>query len=270
MRHGWPRQWMAGVASALLFAACGNGVDAPEQAEPLAQLFLAPSPDQRGPLLLVARYETTRAEFGTSLDAEDGELPAVFMSRAEAQAWASERGMRLPSKEEWMHLRIAGGEVSRERERANTLELGLGRCLPVGSIESGKTGLGGYDFEGNVWEWLAEDAATASGTGGGALQAGGSFANYRTGPREDALREAGPEDRAKDVGFRVLIEALPWLHAEVLPRWKAAEQDERRILAACVERWGAELRIQLERRWLQTYPEETEFAAFLSGKGGNR
>jgi hypothetical protein len=251
----------------VLLTACGNGASSTAEAEPLSQVFLAPSPGSGGPLLLVARYETTRVEFGTAQSAQDAELPAVGMARAEAAAWAAERGMRLPTREEWIHLRVEGGAVSRERGRANTLELGLGRSLPVGAIESGRTGLGGYDFEGNVWEWLADDANPSEGSERRALQAGGSFASYRAGPREEALREADPNDRASDVGFRVLAEALPWLHDQVLPRWRAADAEERKTMAACIALWGAELRVQLVRRWSQAYPEETAFAEFLSGKG---
>lgn len=260
----------AGALCAVMLIACGNGAASPAQAEPLSQVFLAPSPDSSGPLLLVARYETTRLEFGTATSAQDAELPAVSMNRAEAAAWANERGMRLPTREEWIHLRVEGGAVSRERGRANTLELGLGKSLPVGAIESGRTGLGGYDFEGNVWEWLAADPLPAGSTRNAesrGLLAGGSFASYRAGPREAALRETEADNRASDVGFRVVAEALPWLHDQTLPRWRAADAEERKIMAACVARWGAELRVQLERRWRQTYPEESAFADFLAGKG---
>lgn len=270
MRRGGLGRVCAGALSAVLLTACGNGATSAEQAEPLSQVFLAPSPDSGGPLLLVGRFEVTSLEFGTSKSPEDAELPAVSMSRAQAASWAAERGMRLPTREEWIYLRVEGGAVSRERGRANTLELGLGRSLPVGAIESGRTGLGGYDFEGNVWEWLADDAVPselAEQTEPRALQAGGSFASYRAGPREAALREADPMNRATDVGFRVLAEALPWLHDQVLPRWRSADADERKTMAACVALWGAELRVQLERRWRQAYPEETAFAEFLAGKG---
>ncbi len=244
MRRKGSGRFGAGALSALLLTACGNGAASTAQAEPLSQLFLAPSPGSGGPLLLVARFETTRVEFGTSQSPEDAELPAVGMNRAEAAAWAAERGMRLPTREEWIHLRVEGGAVSRERGRANTLELGLGHSLPVGAIESGRTGLGGYDFEGNVWEWLADDAPESELTEPRALQAGGSFASYRAGPREAALREADPQNRASDVGFRVLTEALPWLHEYALPRWRAADAEERKTMGCKPAnefwKWGLE------------------------------
>jgi len=270
MRRSGLGRVCAGALCAVMLTACGNGAASPELAEPLSQVFLAPSPESGGPLLLVGRFEVTRIEFGTSTSSKDAELPAAGMTRAEAAAWAAERGMRLPTRAEWIHLRVEGGAVSRERGRANTLELGLGRSLPVGAIESGRTGLGGYDFEGNVSEWLADNVDPGDSAGKderGALYAGGSFATYLVGPREEALREAGPNDRASYVGFRVLAEALPWLHDQVLPRWRSADADERKTMSACVELWGAELRVQLERRWRQTYPDETAFAEFLAGKG---
>ncbi|MCH2100633.1 MAG: SUMF1/EgtB/PvdO family nonheme iron enzyme [Planctomycetes bacterium] len=263
---------MSACFLALLLMACDSGSAAPIQAEPLAQFFLAPAPDTRGPLLLVSRFEITRAEFGEESDPWLAEFPAVGMTRPEAAAWARAQGMRLPTREEWLHLRTAGGAVSRETDRANTLELGLGRALPAGAIASGATGLGGYDFEGNVWEWLSSDVAPESDDGASetrALQAGGSFASYRVGPREAALREANSVDRASDVGFRTIAEALPWLHDHVLPRWRKADIEARAQMRRAVEGWGAELRVQLVRRWRQSYPVESEFALFLAGEGGS-
>lgn len=258
--------WCSAVAGVLL-AACSPGPRAATQNEGLAQFFLAPSPVSGGPLLLVARYEVTRAEFAGDLDPATAELPAVGMSQAEAVAWANERGWRLPTRAEWMHLRTAGGGVSREVGRANTLEMGLGRALPVGAIPSGRTGLGGYDFEGNVWEWLAPEEPADPSSSVVAWQAGGSFANYRVGPREEALRAADSDDRASDVGFRPVTEALRWLHDVELPRWRAADANERASMGRAIDAWGAEIRGQLVRRWEQSYPEEKGFARFLDGEG---
>lgn len=254
----------------LALTACDTGTETPTQAEPLAQYFLAPAPDARAPLLLVSRFEVTRAEYRGESDPSLAELPAVGMTRNEAAAWSEEQGLRLPTREEWLHLRTAGGAVSREKDRANTLELGLNRPLPVGAIASGATGLGGFDFEGNVWEWLSSDAASVAEDGVHevrALQAGGSFASYRVGPREAAVREANPTDRASDVGFRPVTEALPWLYEQVLPRWKSAGADERARMRLAVGDWRAELRVQLVRLWRQAYPSEPEFARFLGGEG---
>ena len=256
---------------ALTLLACDAGPTTLTQAEPLAQYFLAPAPDSRDPLLLVSRFEITRAEYSQESDPLLAELPAVGMTRPEAAAWARAQRMRLPTREEWLHLRVAGGAVSREPDRANTLELGLGRALPVGAIASGATGLGGYDFEGNVWEWLADEVAPQAEGGlseARALQAGGSFANYRVGPRDAAVREVKATDRASDVGFRPVVEALPWLHDRLLPRWREADSNERERIRQAVDGWGAELRVQLVRRWRQSYPDESEFARFLGGEGG--
>ena len=255
--------WCACVALAL--AACGDPVQVPQQSEPLAQFFLAPAANAVGPMLLVSRFEVTRAEYAAETDRSLAELPAVGMTRSEAQAWCAERGLRLPTRIEWMHLRIAGGQVSREVDRANTLELNLGKALPVGAIQSGRTGLGGYDFEGNVWEWLADDAV--DGSEQSAFQAGGSFANYRLGPRDAALRQVRPDDRASDVGFRPVVEALEWLEQKTLPRWRSADAEELARMQQALADWGPELRLALVRRWRQAYPQETAFADFLAGDG---
>lgn len=261
----------AGALLLLALAACADGETA-VRVDPLDRVFLAPSPVPDGPLLVVWRFEVTRLEFGQAdADRADAEWPAVSMNRPEAAAWARERGMRLPSRTEWLALRAAGSAPSRERGQANTLELGIGRPLPVGVFESGRSGLGGYDFDGNVWEWLATDAPGNPAEvrpGQLALQAGGSFASYRRRNDEEMLRTAHELDRASDVGFRPVAEALPWLRARVLPRWQQATADERRRMAGSLARWRASLRAELGRRWRAAYPNEAGFADFLAGVSG--
>ena len=54
---------------ALTLLACDAGPTTPTQAEPLAQFFLAPAPDSRGPLLLVSRFEVTEEAVQKKIDA---------------------------------------------------------------------------------------------------------------------------------------------------------------------------------------------------------
>lgn len=254
--------------SLILCAGCGKGEET-SPASLLAGVFLVPPIEADGSLLVVSRFEVTRAEFAAESDPELRELPAVMMSQAEAAAWAAEQGMRLPTRAEWIQARMGGGPPSQEAGRANTLELGLGRALPVGAFESGRTGLGGYDFDGNVWEWLAleEDLQSSTGELLG-TQAGGSFASYRATQEEQWFRPASPALRASDVGFRTVADAIPWLEAVALPVFLQASRVERSAMALEVATWSRELRIVLARRWRAHLPEQREFAELLDPAPG--
>src|SRR6185295_18284062 len=85
-----------------------------------------------------------------------------FMTLPEARAFADSRGMRLLTAREWIRIACGtralpypwgGTEAS---SVANTLNLGVGRPLPVGTFEQGRTPLSTYDMAGNVWEWVEE------------------------------------------------------------------------------------------------------------------
>ncbi len=241
----------------------GNGSRVPDvrEAELADSVFLAPPVDWGGAFLVCFRFEVTQAEFGVEdINDESADLPAVQMSRPEAEAWASRMGMRLPSDEEWLHLRDAGGSQRAPTGNANTLELGFARPLPVGVFERSRTPLGGYDFDGNVWEWLS--------TGGPetAQQIGGSFASYG-GHSEPPAREANEQDRASDVGFRPVADALPWLRLQIEAAWRDAPAEERQAYAMAVARWRPELRRQLAQNWREQYPDAEDFAAFLENPG---
>jgi len=127
--------------------------------------------------LLVDRFEVTRGEWldaAASGGGREFDLPEAFragwseatrrwpasgMQLDQARAFARRRGMRLPTVAEWM--RIASGTRGQSwpwgvvdlESAANTLDLGLGRPVPVGSFENGNTYAGVCDMLGNVAEW---------------------------------------------------------------------------------------------------------------------
>jgi len=188
--------------------------------------------------------------------------------------------MRLPTKAEWFHLMDAGGPALLVKDdRANTLEMGLEHALKVGVFERGQTALGGYDFVGNVWEWLADDADESelggaqlgtlpSGEQERALQIGGSFASYLPDHPDQEFgwyREAHEANRASDVGFRPVANALPWLHDQIFPFWPTSSQQDKQAMSLAMSRWRPYLRRELAKRWLQAYPDQSEFGSFLAG-----
>lgn len=243
-------------------AANGNGALEVREAELLDSVFLAPPVDWGGAFLVCYRFEVTQSEFGVEDVADDdGDLPVTQISRTAAAEWAARRGMRLPSESEWMHLRTAGGSQRPHNGNANTLELGLAKPLPVGVFERSRTPLGGYDFDGNVWEWLADGGAED------ARQIGGSFASYGTRGGAPPVRTAHENDQSSDVGMRPVADALPWLRQQIEPAWRDAADDERHSYTLAVRRWRPELRRQLAQNWREAYPDATDFADFLLQPG---
>ncbi|MBT3339425.1 MAG: SUMF1/EgtB/PvdO family nonheme iron enzyme [Planctomycetes bacterium] len=218
------------TAAALLAAAvcaCGGGLTPTAPADHagllLQDFFLAPPLKSNGSILLCQRFEVTRREYLAD-DSGDAELPAVLMNHLEALAWAQAHGLRLPTAQEWLHLSSIGeGAIASPASLApvgsrNTLELGLGRVLPVGVFEKGRTPLGGYDFFGNVWEWT-----NSSDSNDLAIACGGSFASWSVGTDWLEQRRLEPQESASDLGFRCVADAAPYLmrdwqrHASLTP-----------------------------------------------------
>ncbi len=255
----------------LLFLGCG-GASKPvlgiAEADLLDSVFLAPPVQWGGPFLVCFRFEVTRSEYLDEAQPEgSADLPASNLNRVEASYWSQARGLRLPTEEEWRHLRRAGGSQTPMAGNANTLELGLGRALPVGVFERSRTPLGGYDFDGNVWEWLAEDRGISlpGATSEKAVQIGGSFATFGA-STSAATRLANELDRASDVGFRPVADALIWMHSKFELAWTNGSQDERKAFAMALSRWRPEIRRQLAQRSRSEYPGAAAFADFLEGK----
>jgi hypothetical protein len=221
--------------------------------------------------LLVDRHEVTRGLWmevlGTAPPGALGEwwgtaaaLPAVGMDRAEAEGLAAARGMRLPTASEWLWIAAgAGGQafpygVQPMQSAANTLEVGLGRAVAVGTFVSGRIpGTRIADLVGNVWEWCAGPPPASFGaggvmarlplTGGGetlsACAMGGSWLEPITPLHgESGLHARGldPRHRAVDLGLRCVADASVYLGARA-GAWSDPRYAER--VRAVGEAWGS-------------------------------
>lgn len=183
------RPLLALAVGAALASACGRD-DAPSDATPpragrfgsLRDLVLFVRPGT-GPVdaLFCDRFEVTRgdwAEFaataaGRGCGAErvpadgDATVAVGLVDLRQARAFAQWRFLRLPRRDEWIHVALDGGRSSFpwgdrvDPSRANTAELGLWQTTPVGTFESGRQSGGGnpYDLIGNVSEWTESPVA---------------------------------------------------------------------------------------------------------------
>jgi formylglycine-generating enzyme required for sulfatase activity len=93
--------------------------------------------------------------------ATKGDHPVTGVNCADAEAYATWAGCRLPTFEEWS--RAARGDDDRlfpwgyeiDKPRCNTAELGAGGTTPVGAFPDGQSPFGCCDMAGNVWEWTS-------------------------------------------------------------------------------------------------------------------
>jgi hypothetical protein len=223
--------------------------------------------------LLVDRFETTRdawrawsrgvADRDPIFDAvlatwkpETGAWPASFMTLPEARAFAASRGMRLLTAREWIRIACGtralpypwgGTEAS---SVANTLNLGVGRPLPVGTFEQGRTTLETYDMAGNVWEWVEDpivppvSMSAAERTSEPAAWAmGGSFLSRQRrlhdldgrGNLVFHRQDLEPATRSIDIGVRCAADAREYLAAYAA---NFGGERERGRLQALGASWG--------------------------------
>lgn len=162
-----------------------------------------------------------------------GDHPVTQVSFADAEAFCSWDGGRLPTEAEWEHAARGavdrrdpyawgGGDLGEGRHaRANTwtgtfpgrntASDGYASTSPVGAF--GTTDLGLTDMGGNVWEWVDawyrpySDRGTPFNptTQSERVQRGGSFMchpSYCHGYRVSARSHSTPESSAAHVGFR--------------------------------------------------------------------
>jgi len=122
---------------------------------------------------------TFRTPYGAP-PARDDE-PAVHVTWAEASAYCTWAGGRLPSAAEWRQAAYTETRPSpppsfeagrtypyptgEEPTGMNLRGIGPGRHLPVGETRAGVNGL--YDMGGNVWEWASDASGSDRLTMGG-------------------------------------------------------------------------------------------------------
>lgn len=142
------------------------------------QWFMAEKPQREVyvPAFYIDKYEVTNAQYKKFIDAtghqpprdwengnyvEGGDnLPVVYVSWKDANAYCQWAGKRLPTEEEWE--KAARGTDGRIWPWGNTFD--KTRCnveswegsgpKPVGSYPEGVSPYGVYDMAGNVWEWV--------------------------------------------------------------------------------------------------------------------
>jgi hypothetical protein len=205
----------------------------------------------------IASPDPVLAEKTAAWSEDSGSWAASWMSLDEARAFASSRGMRLPTAREW--LRIACGTRAQPFPWgqptslvANTVEMHLARPVPVGTFEQGATPLSTYEMCGNVWEWVEEPIASDNGLAPRAWVLGGSFASqlhplyYLDDYDRVAFEhlEFDPATRGEDIGFRCIVDAREWLiaHADAF----GTDPDAHARLVAVGQRFGRDARSVLE------------------------
>ncbi len=201
-------------ASALLLLP-GCFASAPGDQDPQGDLLhgLALTWKSSGNALLISPYEVTRSEYySADTPLEQGHLPATGMTLAAAAQWADARGGRLLTEEEWFEI-IWWPAGSGARAAGNTMELGMGRPLPVGVFESSRTTDGLYDTTGNVWEWV-------QGSSQEDLCVGGSYASYAV----SVTRTLSSGDSSEDIGFRWCAPLASFCTEALFPAWQESPQ----------------------------------------------
>lgn len=237
--------------------------EAPVLPDPILRLesmLLAPPAILLGDWLLVGRYEVTREEFGLAADPRGANLPVVMISFEDAAIWSEERGVRLPTMEEWQYLASDSGTLTTMSANSrNGLPLDLGHPLPVGVFERGRTSLGAYDFYGNVREWVHDPSIDRF------YACGGSYASRDASSFEWEQLQVEPSERAADIGFRYVADATTYFRDAVLPYWDQLGPEQREQLKLILSDWRGPSRVALAVR-LEVIGAPQDFCDFVSSE----
>jgi formylglycine-generating enzyme required for sulfatase activity len=129
---------------------------------------------------------------------DDG-VPVTYLSRAEAEAFCAEAGVRLPTEVEWEAAARGGddrqwpwGDEPPDATRA-VFAQPIGAPSRAGLHPAGASPCGALDMAGNVYEWTADGAVR-----------GGSYLSGPADLRCSARLPVHPAARDPYVGFRVV------------------------------------------------------------------
>lgn len=180
---------------------------------------------------LLGKHEVTVAAYARFLAATDHpppqrwedqrsrpDLPACFLTHADARAFARWAGGRLPTPHEWARasggvdgLDLPWGVVDDDTPRGNygnyslqAVALPFEHLRPVGSYPGGASPCGALDMIGNVAEWAgAGELPEAPGT---AYLLGGSYLRYERGLRTWFLSTWSVTQVGGGTGFRLAMD----------------------------------------------------------------
>jgi hypothetical protein len=202
----------------------------------IESLCLTPPAANNIDYMLWGKFEVSNLEFYSNPDVELADIPVVMVDFHQAQQWCQQRGLRLPTEGEWSMV-INNAEMSSSKAGArNDIDLAINRPLPGGVFERGRLEWGMYDMHSNVREWVRTDSQTH------AIAVGASFAS-----RSDVYQqlEMNKSDRAVDVGFRYVADAVEYIEQQIAPRWNSMNATQRQQARLAIGEWKKDWRLAL-------------------------